>query len=172
MSRITKDIASYVAKQLLASKTDQLKAIKKEEQAYIRSVYLKQIPESVMDCYNSNPGYFRCTGSLYINGPGLPIGHKTYSIGDTLPCVTGDRITITERESNKIIKFEDTVADMQKEINELRDNIEVSLYNLRTYNNVEKEFPEAFEHLPAAPANTALAINVKDLRCKLGVAAC
>jgi hypothetical protein len=170
--RITKTIATEVAQQLIAVKNEELKHLRLQQKTFIRDIYLTQLPKDVLICFGKNPKYFRTTSAIYINGPGLPQGYKTYSIGDPLPSINGDRITVTELYSTDIEKNEDAINTKSKEINELFDNIEAALINLRTYNNVEKEFPEAFKLLPPASINTGLMVNIKDIRCKLDKANC
>jgi hypothetical protein len=77
-----------------------------------------------------------------------------------------------DNQSAVVLYFSNKIETMEKGIRELIINIEAALFNLRTYANVEKEFPEAFKILPVSKVNTGLMVNIKDIRCKLDVANC
>ncbi len=170
--RITKDTATFVAKKLCEPKSDELKAMRLSQAEFIRNIYYLRLPREVKTTFSTNPEYFRTTSAIYIDGDGLPQGYKTYSLGSNLPCVQKERIQVATKDANKIQANEDKIADKVKEIRDLQESIEIALYNLRTYNKVQAEFPEAYKLLPPPNFNTSLMVNIKDIRCKLDKANC
>lgn len=169
MSRITKAISEDVAKQLLSSKLEEIGVLKKELKAKGTEIKLRTIPKDVLKAYNSNKSYFRTTNSEYANGVGLD---RWFSISfETLPC-NSQAIQLTDEEAEFLLILTDKISDKTKEYKNLKIQIETALFNLRTYNNVEKEFPEAFKLLPKLSVNTSLMIDVKKLRCKLDKSTC
>lgn len=165
MNRITKDVAEVVTKELLKDKRNEVNELKKQLHKTCRDYYLEQLPKDVINLFSKFRDYFRTTTSIRINGPGLPVGYKYYQLGESLP-QSFDNISVNEKQAEVIIRLESKIADKEKALSKLTADIESALYNLRTYKNVEKEFPEAFKLLPEKPITT-LAVNISDLRSQL-----
>ncbi len=170
MSRITKAIAENVAKQLVAQKETELSDTKNDRTKFITDIYIKTIPEAVMKVFKSHPDFLHTTSRINFEAPGID-KYQGYNLLKYLPFAS-KKTTVTSEQANKIIDFDNAIADKKKEISELKTGIEVALFNLRTYNNVEKEFPEAFKLLPVSQANTGLMVNIKSIRCKLDPSTC
>jgi hypothetical protein len=172
MSRITKQIAEAVAKALLEQKSNELKELNILLTQQVRSFYIKSIPQGVLDLYAGSPKWFKEVSSIRLTGVGISDMYHYYSIGDSLPNPANIIFNLNDKQAEIVASLDSQISDKKKKINELKANIEVALYNLRTYKNVEKEFPEAFKLLPEIAYNTSLAINIKDIRCKLDKANC
>lgn len=170
MSRITKAIASDVAKQLVSKHQEELKALRTERSKAITELYEKTIPESVLKCFKTNCSYINFQSSIRIIGSGFE-KYNNYSLSKELP-YNGSYLEVSEADGEMILSMDNIIDDKKRAMNELDKSIEVALFNLRTYNNVEKEFPEAFKLLPKQSINTSLAINLKDIRCKLDKGNC
>jgi hypothetical protein len=172
MSRITKEIASAVAKELCSSKQSEISDLRKELQITMRKYYLSILPDNIVVQFGENSEYFKQVSSVKITGENISNMYKYYSIGDALPQSNSfERLNLTPKQSLNIVRIFDLIDDKEKAISDLKISIEVALYNLRTYGNVEKQFPEAFEKLPPI-TTTAVMINIKDIRCKLDKANC
>jgi hypothetical protein len=168
--RITKQIATTVAHQLVLPKRQELKAEETKLSEIISKVYLSKIPEEVMVLFATQKKFFKVVGFLKINGngfnfQGFPLIGSFPDNGDTY-CKD-----FSVKECDLIKKQFDIVQKLKLEIEKLTFDIETALINYRTYNNIEKEFPEAFKLLPLRQT-TALVINIKDIRCKLDKANC
>jgi hypothetical protein len=173
MSRITKEIASAVAKELVQPKQEEKMVLQALLKDHLRNYFLTTIPEDVLIEFHKNPNYFNTTHSIRIQGEGITDSYNYYSIGEELPYSRKtDRVLLPPKVAAAAVKLIDAIKDKKYEIEKLIKEIEVALYNLRTYKNVENEFPEAFKRLPPTPLTTALAINLKDIRCKLDKTVC
>lgn len=171
MSRITKDIASAMAKQLTESQSKEISQLGNELTAVCRQLYIDSLPAGILLVYKKWMEWFDSTSSIIINGPGLTQGYKYYNIGESLPKNKG-RIEVDANQADDIVMLENKITVKKKEYNELKSSIEAILFNLRTYKNVCDKFPEAAKYLPAQKTPAPIMITLKDIRCKLDKANC
>jgi len=162
MSRITKTIAESVAKQLAEPKNLELKELKEKSIELVTSVIKSTIPSEIMEMYAKYPDFFNTHYNTRINCAGF--GYEYYKF-NTLPD-DGDNPKISTQDGNKILSLAHKIEVKEKEYKQLRLEIETALIGLRTYSNVQKEFPEAFKLLPTI-TTTALTVDLKSIRCKL-----
>lgn len=173
MSRITKDIATDVAIQLTANKKAEIKKLEDELAGFITGIYEASLSDLIKQAFKKHKGFLHTTNSIRLTGAGLSVGYKYYALSYELPkCNSCGQFPMNDEQSAKIVKLDDKIQDLIKEHRDLKQSIENALYNLRTYANVEREFPEAFKLLPVKSVNTALMVNIKDIRCKLDGANC
>ncbi|HYH13984.1 MAG TPA: hypothetical protein VD794_02120 [Flavisolibacter sp.] len=164
MSRITKTIAEQVAIKLTEKKSYHLEVLKAQLEDLATNIKIGYIPTDVLKAYRKNSKYFKSCTSEYFRGPGL--GHyESFRYNQSLPH-TSEGVKVNELEAQSLIQQRDKIEDLQNTINKIKLDVENALLALRTYNNVEKEFPEAFEHLPSR-TTTALSININDVRKQL-----
>ncbi len=165
MSRITKQIAEEMAKHLVEPQTLEITKLTGELTTVCRQFYLDSLPEGILPVFKKWLVWFDSTSQIRIEGPGLSQGYKYYNIGESLPKNT-DSIVITAEQAADIIAIE------KEERSQLRESIEVILFNLRTYKNVQEKFPEAAKYLPAQKTPAPVMILLKDIRCKLDKVNC
>ncbi len=165
MSRITKAIAEDVAIKLVKERENEISQLKKNLSHYVTNLHIDRIPDSVMKAFKTNASYINSQQTMHINGSGLDRFFRV-NMEKTLP-YNGEHLEVTDEQCDIIKASHNLIEDKKTAKNRLQSEIEIALFNLRTYNNVEKEFPEAFKLLPKQSINTALAINLKDIRCKL-----
>lgn len=170
MSRITKEIATAVAVQLVQPKSDELKQLENNLQETVRKMYLLSLPAGIMDAFAIYKDCFQQCSNVTLSGAGLKLGYKYYKIGDALPKYL-QRLELKESDAELVVKIENQVEAKKMEIAELKTAIENALYNYRTYKNVEDNFPEAFRLLPIRKSTVPM-IPIKDIRCKLDKANC
>lgn len=171
MSRITKDIASAMAKQLTEPQSKEIAELNNDYAALCRQFYLEKLPDGILPAYKKWIQWFDTTSQIVINGPGLSQGYKYYNIGESLP-KSSNKIEVTAEQANQIVAFENEIARKKQELNTFKSSIEVILFNLRTYKNVCDKFPEAAKFLPAQKTPAPILIQLKDIRCKLDKANC
>lgn len=171
MSRITKDIASAMAKQLTEPQSQEIRELNGELTGVCRLFYLNRLPDGILSAYKKWIEWFDTTSSIEIKGPGLSQGYKYYNIGESLP-KNKNVINVTSEEANQIVALENKISIKKQELNQFRGSIEVILFNLRTYKNVQDKFPEASKFLPTQKAPAPIMIALKDIRCKLDKANC
>lgn len=166
--RITKEKAELVAKKLTEKKVEKCKNLQNKLAEYVTEIAKSKVPKPVMDMYKEYPKYTKSKEySICIQGEGID-NYRLSSQGITekIP-YTGEDVSVNKKQSDKIQKLHYKIEDAKKEIKQLQREIETAVYNLRTYNKCEKEFPEAFKHLPKEAITTALSVNISDIRNKL-----
>lgn len=168
--RITKQIATDVAKQLTAEKQLEITTLENKQKEYVTELYLTWLPKGVFECFNKSRSFFRTTSYVYVSGHGL--NHSQFQLSKELPQGAISERPMSEQQAKDLIDYDNKISDLKKALNELKKSIEIALFNLRTYGNVQKEFPEAFKLLPNSPVLTGLMVNIKDIRCKLDKANC
>jgi len=166
MSRITKAIAEDVAKQLVATKVNELTAIKTKLAETVADLYHNSIPKEVTSLFKKHPKYLHTTTTVNVTGAGINGGmHLDFSIA--LPSKVGGwntYLNLPDDAVSEIVEMANDIESKASAIRRLRRDIETAIFSLRTYANVEKEFPEAFALLPVSKVNTALAININSIR--------
>lgn len=166
--RITKQIATDVAKQLIAEKQKEIDDLKKELNHKAYELYVVTIPEGLLKQFKKYPDFFYSNKSFYLSGIGL--NHKNVSFDVYMPRKSQTMLVDDVNAKWFELAF-NVIEQKQKELGDFKIQIEIALFNLRTYNNVEKQFPEAFKFLPPKQTS-AVMINIKDIRCKLDKANC
>lgn len=170
MSRITKQIATSVANQLVLSRNQDLKKEQLKLSEIVTSIYLSKIPDEVMEFFKLYPVFFKTKGGIKLNGNGF--NYEFFPMTKNVPDNNDSYCGLFSKEDCDKIKNQWLlIQKLQAENDKLHFDIETALVNYRTYSNIEKEFPEAFKLLPARQI-TALVVNIKDIRCKLDKANC
>ncbi len=169
MSRITKQIAENTAKAMTAEKAKEAEALKLEFREIVRAVALKRVPEAVQALYRENEfkPYLITREYFALNGHGF--SYRGAYTDQEIPWSGKSNALELSREEGKILwELEKNYKKAEDRVLELRDEIEVALYDtLRTYKKVQEHFPEAFEYLPKLSSSTALSINLDTLRQKI-----
>lgn len=164
MSRITKEIARQVSLKLTEKKSNQIKCLQNDLKQIVSSIYKSQLPKEVIDLYEKMPKYFDTTSNTRIFSAGFL--YEYYYINQ-LPKLENGAFKVSDSEAKNILKLKDKIYDLKGKLEKLVIDIENTLFNLRTYKNVESNFKEAFEFLPKSNENTSVMINISDLRNQL-----
>lgn len=165
MSRITKSIAEEVARQLVKERENEISQLKKNLGHYVTQLHIARIPEIVMKAFKTNGSYINSQQSMRITGAGFDRWF-TVNMDKTLP-YSGEHLQVNDEQGNAIKDADNLIQDKTTAKNDLKQSIEVALFNLRTYANVEKEFPEAVKFLPKQNINNGPAVCIKDIRSEL-----
>jgi len=167
MSRITKEIATQVARDLTTKKREELKVLDTKFRSELKRMYVEDTPIEIKELEVKLPQYFEKRNRIGFNGTN-GFGYEVYSIEGTVIATTnGAYYTKISTENAKILSsLNNEIQDKKKELNSLVKDLEVLLYSLRTYAKVSEQFPEAIPFLPFR-TTSALAINIQDLRKKL-----
>lgn len=168
--RITKEIAEQVARQMIAKKLEKNEAKKKELEGLIAlRVMETKVPKEVIQFISDGFGeYLKKSKGVILIGNGF--NHEYVDL-KPFPSITTNGYVIFEPtpEDAKIwIKLHEDYNTERNKIQRLRGEISDTLYSLKTYNRVEKDFPEAFKFLPAKQ-ETGLSICIDDLRKRLSL---
>ena len=164
--RITKQIASDVAFKMLTKKREQLKSKKVSISEKLEHMILKTIPMGILDFSKKHPDYFKWADDVSINGNGF--NYKHFDLNKNVVSISRYRVAFepNEQEAKELSNLINSYEKQEKELKELQNEIEITVFNLRTYNKVSENFPEALPYLPKGE-NTSLTINLSDLRQKL-----
>lgn len=164
MSRITNAVAQKIAEKLTEIKKNEIAKIEETINGIAYEIHYNSIPELVLKAFKDNPNYFNSHSSMNLFGPGLD--HQSVKLRQRLPG-KNYLISVGERDAGQLVKLFNKVADKKKNLKGLKEAIIISLINLRTFKNIEANFPEAFALLPPPNTTTALAIDLSALRNQL-----
>ena len=164
--RITKSIAKDVAIKLVAKKEEILKSKKETISSILYEMVLKTIPKEVLDTQEKHSHFFTYAKEVSINGNGFDF--KYFELKQKI--VSKNRYNIifepTPQQAKVLSKLINEYETEKQSIQSLRNKIEIALFNLRTYNKVSENFPEALTFLPKLQ-NTSIAVNFSDIRKQL-----
>lgn len=167
MSRITKEIATQVAHQLTAKKTEEVKELDAKFRTELKRMYVEDTPREIKELASIHPEYFDFSERIGFYGTN-GFGYDNYRIEGRVISKAGSisYTNISPENAKKLKKLDDEIQDKKKELKDLVRELEILLYSLRTYTKVTEQFPEAIPFLPYK-TTSALAINIDDLRKKL-----
>ena len=161
MSTVTKAIATEVAIKLVAKKKEAIEKLEKELKSLTVDAYKKTVPKEVLDVFEKYPDYIRTSTYCSLSGHGWD--WQILKFGVTLPKKNNSGTQFDAKTSEKLRKLFDKIQADSTKMRKTLHEIEVTLFNLRTYKRVEENFPEAFALLPAK-ITTALSTDVSTLR--------
>lgn len=168
MSRITKEIAKDVATQMLKARKDEFEKIAMELAEIVTEEYKRQLPDGMYAMFKKNRRYFSIIS--YCNVVGVGLSKHNITLKESLPYGDTYSIKVNDDFAKKVLTLSDAVDDKRKEYERLKKEIEIALFNIRTYKNVLNVFPEAVPFLPKI-TTTAVAINLSSIRSSLNLSA-
>lgn len=164
---ISKNQSSAVANLLTKKLADQINEKKNNLSEIVSQIYLKTRPKEITDAFPKYKNYFQKSSRIRCEGNGLNI---EVSLTESVPSTGNWQVCIlpSAKESEDILKIYNDVENLETKRNNLKNSIEGTLNSLRTYNRIQKEFPEAFELLPdKEPSINTLAVPIEDIRTQL-----
>lgn len=168
MNRVTNLIAEQTANALLQQRSEILKKLKEERKELATAFYTENLPSKVVDLYRKHPAFFNTSSSIRFGGAGLD--QRYYHLTRNLPKDSTIYTTmLTDDQAKCLVDIDNQIEAKQEQFNKLKCEISVALYNLRTFANVERDFPEAFKLLPKPNAPTALTVNISDIRKRIAI---
>ena len=159
-NRITKDIASEITKQMLSEKREKLQKLEEKRQDEINRLGLLKVPEEVIELHKKHPQYFNGSNSrVSLNGNYIGwVNSKIPSTGKSL---------FVEDQKSIFFKLDDQYNKLEEEINTIKLELEVTIFEFRTFKRLKEGFPEAAQHLPKEENKAVVSKNVPDLLNKL-----
>ena len=166
MSRITKEIAKYVAGKLTDKHKKEIEKVHNELKEMAYDAYSKKIPKDVLLAFEKNKSWMYKCESIRAVGNGF--NHEYLYLSKQLPSKDGSYVTVQfdEKTSDKLRKHKNLLNSLNKKQEDLFDEIETALIRLGTFKKVEAEFKEAYIHLPKT-VSQALVVNIDKIREKL-----
>jgi len=164
MSRITKEIASQVAKKLTAKKLEEITNLEKEIATKFEAIYLNRLSKEIKETFKKHKNYFYTRSQFQVSGSGFD-----YFYVNTLNEVPYNRnssFVATKEDADVLLPLINNKKLLKGNYDKLIIEIEALLYGLRTYSKVISEFPEAEPFLPYNLSNK-LMVNVSEIRNQL-----
>jgi hypothetical protein len=164
MSRITKSLAESIASSLLAKKKEKISHKRQELKEKVTQVIEQTIPEDVLKFHESNQDWMRGSQDFRLQGDGTGTDYTHYRTTKTLPSNSQyNWVKIPDKSHNEVMNLHSKIDKMESDLKKARFEVETAIFNLRTYSNLEKEFPEAAKYLPKN-GTTALVVNIDKVR--------
>lgn len=164
MSRITQDLAFQIAVKMTEAKKKEIDLLNEQIKKLATDFAESKVPSEIKKCFKKLGAWMQ--KSNYIQFCGNGFNYDGFSLNHDVPNNGHNRHT-PDDETAKKMKL---LCNERYKKGEVRDQlireIKTALVTLRTYNNVEKNFNEAFKHLPKNQT-TALVPNIDSIRKKL-----
>jgi len=160
---VTKQIAREVAIKLLKPKQDELKAIKDKLGIEAYLILASTIPANVIVGFEANKQYYHFTKTIQVRGYGF--NFEWIEMSDILP-YNSKTTELTQDQANSLMPLWIQKIDKEKEIKELKTDLENAILTLRTYARIKEQLPEAYELLPDK-TSTAISINLESIKTRL-----
>lgn len=161
--RVSKYQASLVAKKMTEKKKEEMLKLNREFMQSVTDEYKKTVPNEVLQLFEKYPNYFDRVRGTYLNGHGF---NREYVELTVRYPDSGSSIELTAKLAEKLMGMKHKADNAKKEYNDLVSELEIALFNLRTYAAIEKAIPEAVPYLPET-TSSAVAVNFTTLRSKL-----
>jgi hypothetical protein len=147
MSRITKQIAEDVSERMTFKQKEKYKQLKSEFENKVRDMTISRIPKKIIDFFSNEETkpYIRTASAVKLLGNGF--NHNWIYVKD-FPHTVGVtfNLILTPEEGDLLLKMEREYKVAEEKMEKLKTEIYTALYEgLRTFKNVEENFPEAFE---------------------------
>lgn len=163
MSRVTKQIAESVAIELTKKNALEIKELKADLDNKFTEIYLKTVPKEVLQLFEKYPDYVETRSSMQMSGNGFQ--YQSLSLNKSFPAKNHVFLP-NEKDAKMLLLLVNEISDKKSEHSKLKQEVSALLFNLKTYNRVNSEFPEATPFLPKT-VTSALMVNISDLREKL-----
>lgn len=163
--RITKELASSVAKSLLKKKQEEIQKLENKLKEYVYDKALKFVPKEVSEFNEKFPGYIELSRSVSFQQGWFEYRFKSFRFPDekSLP-LKSEYIDFERSIIEQIASKQDQIAKLQSEYREAIRDVENAIFNLRTVANVKKELPEATPFLPKPGQTTAVSVRLDKIR--------
>lgn len=159
--RITKTIATQVAKSILEKKDKEIGKLQEKLKQVFTDAHLKTIPKVVIDAFEKYPNWLDTSKSCRIKNEGF--GWDYYYFTKSVPCVE-NWTEIDAAAAKEVSKLSNTISDLKKEYSKLKTDLEEALFALRTYKNITEQLPEAVPHLPQLSSSAAIMVDLATIR--------
>lgn len=167
MSRISQDLASQIAYKLTSKSRAAAEVLRKEYRDLVLQFYLEETPNAIKKTFELFPEWFSTRRTVALTGHGFRYEKVNVDIPVICNAGSGDaHLTLTDDIANKITKAKMKWEKADAECNDLKKEVETAMINLRTFQRIRENIPEAARFLPP-PMSNALVVNVDSLNKKL-----
>ena len=165
---INKSIANSISRSLTEKISKKISLKKINLESFVIEIYLKTIPEKVLQSFSEHPNYHLRASSIILEGNGL---------NDGIPLSKGviantnySKVLLVENidDAKKISKDLNEIKKLEDKYSVIKSEITTTLLSLRTFKKIAEEFPEAVPFFPTNNENiNAVSIPIKDIRSQL-----
>lgn len=161
MAVISKQVAHDVAKLLAKKKKEEVNALVEKFNMYLIEEYNKTLPPEVVEFAKKYPHYIEHRSYIRVTGNGFRF--EDFSIEERVIIhKSSNYFEPNEKVAAVLVKMRNAYKNKREEYGKLVTDIENALIQLRTYKNIEAQFPNAVEFLPSKTV-TSVAINFSDI---------
>ena len=166
MSRITKSIAESTAKKLVKTKREVIASLENQLSNEVQKQITSKIPLDIIQFQEKYPKFITTSSTVIISGNGWNF-ERVY-LNKYLPSPNSSQFEFlpNPKIANRLLLIFNEIKDKKTAIEELQNDLENTIFNLRTYKSVQENFPEAYELLPKI-ANNSVQLNLSDIRNRL-----
>jgi hypothetical protein len=165
MAVISKQVAQDVAIKLCRKKKEEINILVDEFNNYLVSEYNKFLPPSVIAFHKQMPHYIETRSYIRVTGNGF--SYEDIRLGFHVITDKSNNFFEPDKECAEILlRMKNIIIDKKKALNKLENDIENALIQLRTYKNIETQFPDAIKYLPTKSI-TSVAINFTDILSRI-----
>lgn len=151
---ITKDLANDVANKMTAKLKEKAYAYYEQARLIVAKEFENDTPKEIIQIAKKHPLYFNMYESVSLQDNGnhkrvdfpVPNVPKIYNSG--IPLFNNGNYMLSELKDAEVGKLLQKKDELLKKRRDLISSIEATLYDLRTYKNVEEQFPQALEFFP------------------------
>ena len=127
---------------------------------------MKQLPKDLVEMFRKYPNYFKTESSIHFDGHGF--GFTTVPAAERVPQNKQYNawLSLNEKLATKLSVIKKSFDKADSESKALKRDIEAALTGLRSFAQIQKQFPEAVPYLPKS-TGMELMVNLDDIRKKL-----
>lgn len=165
MAVISQSVAHDVAQKIAKTKLNQVNLLIDKFNELLVSEYNKTLPSSVVEFYKKMPQYIETQSYIRVTGNGFHI--DSFAVNTRV--ITNKSSTCFEPSIEVaaiLLKMYNEYKTERKVYDSLVVDIENALIQLKTYKNIEAQFPDAIKFLPTKSI-TSVAINLDSILDRL-----
>lgn len=164
--KVSKELAGLVANKMTDKKRKEIEVIEKQISEIGYDLAKSTVPKKVLEFYNDNHGYFYKCSQIQVSGNGM--NYQVINFSPSVPTKNEWRInkSVDEKTGKKLSSLFSEKEAKQKELKELKNEIESAILSLGTHARVEEKFNEAYKLFPVKK-HTEVIVNIDSIRKKL-----
>jgi len=155
MSVISKDLAGKIALKLTEKSRLLSEKLHADFREAVTIAYENSTPKEVVEVFKKHPDWFYTRSQIILEGNGFGYERISSQRPVVANCYSDANLKMTPQIADKLVKYKRKWEKSVKDYKELKSETEQALLSLKTYNNIRKEFPVAY--------NKFLALVVKSV---------
>jgi hypothetical protein len=163
---MSKELAQKIAEMMSVNKEREKSKLLEQYRKTVTDEYIKQTPTAALELLELHPDWVQTNTEIYFSGHGFGSYERVSAIGAVIRNSSPyAKLKLTPEIAAKISTAKNKYEKAEKEWVGLKQEIETALLALKTFNQIQKNLPEAVPFLPKE--NQSIMLNFDDLRNKL-----